>query len=196
MSQPTHITLLQRVRNQQDEKSWQEFTTFYRGYIYAVLHRLGMNHHDAEDLSQEVLLKAWKALPDYECRQVQGQFRNWLSHVCINTLRSSHRRMNTQGRKQPEFLDLEHSSEPEIEALAEKEWRVYISDLAWKQIKERFSESVQQSFLLSAEGLNSTEVARRLGLAESSVRVNKQRVTAALCKEIVRLDIELNGEPG
>ena len=96
-------------------------------------------------------------------------------------------------RTAPENLELPICSEPEIDELAEKEWQRYISKLAWDKIRDRFAPAVQQSFLLCSQGQSSVEAGKQLGLAESSVRVNKQRVTAALCKEIIRLDNELQG---
>jgi RNA polymerase sigma-70 factor (ECF subfamily) len=188
----THITLLQRLRNQQDEKSWDEFAAAYRPFIHAVLRRLGLNHHDAEDLSQEVLLKSWKALPEYKHEESKGRFRAWLSRISVNTLRSWVRQKHTKSRTKPESFEWASCSDPELDNIAEQEWQLYISDLAWQKIKDNFVPTVQQSFLLSMEGITAAEIAQRLGLAVSSVRINKYRVTAAMCKEIVRLDSELS----
>ncbi len=191
MSQETRVTLLQRLRNRQDEASWADFAGYYLPFIRAVLRQLGAASADLEDLSQEVLLRAWKALPEFTYQEGRCQFRTWLGQLCRYSLLNSIRHDKTKSRQQPEHFTVAESSDPEIEAIAEQEWQTYISQLAWSNIRERFTESVQQSFLLSAEGLTSVEIAKRLKLAESSVRVNKQRLTAALCKEIVRLDNEL-----
>ena len=187
----TRITLLQRLRDRQDESSWTDFAHYYQPFIHAVLRQLGANTQDAEDLCQTVLVKAWKVLPEFQYRPGECQFRTWLGRICHHTINSEYRRRNTLRRSEPEHLEIALSSEPEIDAVTELEWQRYISDLAWKNIQGLFAENVRQSFLLAASGLNSTDIALRLGLAESSVRVNKSRVIAALCKEIVRLDNEL-----
>ncbi|MEN9358614.1 MAG: hypothetical protein RL095_149 [Verrucomicrobiota bacterium] len=189
----TRVTLLQRLRDRQDEKSWAEFLHAYQPFLLGLLRQLGAQRQDAEDICQEVLVKAWKALPAYQYREGQCQFRTWLSRICRNTLRTSVRDRSTLSRSAPENLEMEESSEPEIDAIAEKEWQRYISRLAWENIRDRFSPHVQQCFQLCSQGQSSVEVGKQLGLAESSVRVNKQRVTAALCKEIIRLDNELQG---
>ena len=44
----TNATLLQRVKNQYDDKSWDEFNTYYRPYIYMIVKGLNMRHHDAQ----------------------------------------------------------------------------------------------------------------------------------------------------
>ncbi|MEN9359199.1 MAG: hypothetical protein RL095_734 [Verrucomicrobiota bacterium] len=189
--EPTRITLLQRIRDQHDEGAWKDFVVYYRPYILAVLRNLGERGAGADDLAQEVLLRTWKALPQFRYQAGGCKLRTWLGLICRNTLRS--RRRQEQSRLSREGLDdAAVESDPEIEEIAEREWRLYLSNLAWKNIEGSFAASVKESFLLTAAGATSVEVAAKLGLAESSVRVNKQRLTAALCKEILRLKSQLD----
>lgn len=53
----------------------------YRGRIYAMIVNMTGNDADAWDLSQEVFLKAWKALPRFEAR---SQFYTWLYRIAHN----------------------------------------------------------------------------------------------------------------
>ena len=62
----TRQTLLQRLKNQQDDRSWEEFVFYYQRYIYAIISNMNLPHHDCEDLVQAVLLKAWKILPGFQ----------------------------------------------------------------------------------------------------------------------------------
>ncbi|MEN9362640.1 MAG: hypothetical protein RL095_4175 [Verrucomicrobiota bacterium] len=191
MSQSTRVTLLQRLRLQQDDASWADFCRYYQPFIRAVLMQLGSSSDEVEDLGQEVLLRSWKSLPTFEYREGQCRFRTWLGQICRHCLVDARRREQAQRRRlTPDFAP-PLSSDAEIEALAEDEWQSYISDLAWSNIQERFTEAARQSFLLGTEGLTSVEIAARLGIPDSSVRVNKQRITSALYKEIVRLDNDL-----
>ena len=36
-SDDTRFTLIERVKQQYDEKAWKEFAEIYKGYIYAVI---------------------------------------------------------------------------------------------------------------------------------------------------------------
>lgn len=53
----------------------------YRGKIYAMIVNMTGNDADAWDLSQEVFLKAWRALPKFEAR---SQFYTWLYRITHN----------------------------------------------------------------------------------------------------------------
>ena len=79
-------------------------------------------------------------------------------------------------------------SEPEIEKIAEEEWMLYISQLAWETISKDFKETLLQAFLRSSEDEEVSSIAQDLGISESSVYVYKQRVQKALMKEVLRLE--------
>jgi RNA polymerase sigma factor (sigma-70 family) len=190
MARQTRITLIQRLRDQQDEKSWAEFAAAYHGYIRAVLNRMGLKWQDVDDLSQEVLLKVWKALPKFEYQQGKCRFHSWIIVICRNEANRHFGRGGQEGEPSTagEWVA---TTEPELEEIAEEEWRDHVSAQAWENIRPQFSEGVQQCFLLAAQGLDAAVIAARTGLAERSVRANRQRVTAALYREIVRIDNEL-----
>ena len=97
---------------------------------------------------------------------------------------------NPPGAIQEEYLreiDL-----PEIERLAEKEWKQYISRLAFKEVKKRFKANVIQAFLMAVNGKSAVEITETLGIAESSVYVYKTRVQRELRAEIIRLNRKLD----
>ncbi len=82
----TRQTLLYKIIDSSDEKSWDEFVRQYEGYIYVLIRSLGVNQHVAEDLLQDVLIKVWKPLPNYEHREVECTFRTWLWLVIRSTV--------------------------------------------------------------------------------------------------------------
>ena len=51
----TRETLLERIRNRHDEQSWEDFVYYYKQYIYIICRRMGLNHHDAEEIVQKVM---------------------------------------------------------------------------------------------------------------------------------------------
>ena len=79
----TRATLIQRVQNQQDEKSWEEFVVVYRRYIYAIIRSMNISEHDTEDILQQVLINLWNSLPKMDYEKI-NRFRSWLSTVTKN----------------------------------------------------------------------------------------------------------------
>ena len=61
--------------------AYESLVVRYRGRIYAMIVNMTGNDADAWDLSQDVFLKAWKALPRFEAR---SQFYTWLYRIAHN----------------------------------------------------------------------------------------------------------------
>lgn len=194
----TRRTLLMRVKDKGDQDAWSEFAFYYRKYIYNLVRRMGLSHHDAEEVVQTVLVKAWGALPTFDYKPEKGRFRGWLCKVSGNEAKNHLRAL---GRRMEPLETLDWDSEeqsaenatirPEIERFAESEWERYLPELAWKTVSKEFEPQVLKCFQLFAEGIDVKEIARRTGVAESSVYVYKKRVQDRLTKEVARLQKEL-----
>jgi len=194
----TRETLIKRVRRQRDQAAWEEFVYYYRGYVYNIGRRMGLTHHDAEEVVQTVMLKLWKTLPEFVYDERKGRFRGWLCTVTGNEvkmlLRSRATKLNRlTPDEQHEVRQYLHRVQPEPnKALADREWVTYVSTLAWQRITAEFSDNEKTAFERMSKGDDVEVVAKALGLASSSVYVYKKRVTDRLRQEIVRLNNELD----
>lgn len=77
-------------RAQQGDR--EAFCLLARGYerrIYAMAFHFTRNPQDAEDLSQEVWLKAYRAIGSY---RGEASFYTWLRQIAVNTLMNQQRR--------------------------------------------------------------------------------------------------------
>ena len=74
----TRVSLIGKAKNQNDNKAWTDFISYYREYIYRVVRRMGLAHHDAEEVVQLTLLKLWNAMPGFEYVPSKGRFRCWI----------------------------------------------------------------------------------------------------------------------
>ncbi len=62
----TRLSLLARVRNLGDGRSWDEFHAIYRPLIFGYLRSMGLNEDDAQELTQEVFCRLMRILPTFE----------------------------------------------------------------------------------------------------------------------------------
>jgi len=193
----TRHTLLIRAKNNQDELAWEEFASYYRPYLYLVARRMNLNHHDSEEIAQMVLMKLWKKLPEFDYAQQKGRFRGWLCTVTGNTvknfLKSQKARLARYEKVKSQEIEgyLNKVSLPEIEEIAESEWRSYIANLAWENIVDDLHENARDCFLRFSEGKKVAEIAEQLGVTEGSCYVYKKRVEQRLMKEIKKLEADL-----
>jgi RNA polymerase sigma-70 factor (ECF subfamily) len=63
----------------------------HRDYVYKLVRALLKNPQDAEDVTQDVFLRVYKALPSY-CPE-RASMRTWLSRLAVNACQT-HRRRN------------------------------------------------------------------------------------------------------
>lgn len=64
-----------------DLRAFDELVTRHRARIFAMIRNMTHNEAEAWDLSQEVFIKAWKALPRFEAR---ARFSTWLYRIAHN----------------------------------------------------------------------------------------------------------------
>ena len=71
------------LAQQGDTRSYDELVTRHRGRIFAMIRNMIHQEADAWDLSQEVFIKAWHALPKFEAK---AKFSTWLYRIAHNTV--------------------------------------------------------------------------------------------------------------
>lgn len=74
---------LVKLAQEGDLTSFDELVTRHRARIFAMIRNMTHNEAEAWDLSQEVFIKAWSALPKFEAR---ARFSTWLFRIAHNTV--------------------------------------------------------------------------------------------------------------
>lgn len=185
----TRETLLKRMQSLNNEESWDEFVFYYGKFIYSIINRMGIYTGEEEDLAQEILLKIWKAIPNFDINQKKGQFRSWLYSVVKNTVLTYLSRSRYKSEKMALFgVELaQQKNHPEIDQLIIEEWEMYISEKAFEIVKRNLSEQALDAFQSALLGEPVEQIAERLSLEVNTVYVYKNRVKNRLVAEIRNL---------
>lgn len=191
----TRQTLLQKVKNKHDDESWEDFVYYYEGFIYIVCRRMNLNHHDAEEIVQKVLLISWKKLPDFKYDNSK-KFRGWLcdlTFMCVKDFYRAVKRYNNKLKNASVVQDPEDfvTGTIDVEKIAEEEWTTYIASMALMNIKDKLSANMIEVFEKLTKGGTPASIAEEMGIPANTVSVYKKRVIAKLSEEINRLNHEI-----
>lgn len=187
----TRQTLIERVKSTHDEKSWVEFVSYYRDYLYMICRRMSLSHHDAEEIVQKVLVKLWQKLPEINPQEL-NRFRSWLCTVTGNAVKDFLRKQTRQAKHELQDNEYDMSVQPDVNTLADEEWKSYLVTLAIENVTPRFSKTVMSVFHDLHSGQTREQIAKQYSIPPGTVSVYKHRVLSALCNEINRLERDLS----
>lgn len=162
--------LITRTRNG-DTEAFTPIVHRYRERIYKLIYRWVRHHETAEDLCQEVFLKAWQALPKFRDGSL---IYSWLYRIAINCskdfLRSQRRQIIFACDELPDNADdvlhmtQAHPSPDEI--LEKQEFRNIVSNC----LRQLSSSQRHVFYLYYRDGLLIREIASRLNKSESTIK--------------------------
>jgi RNA polymerase sigma-70 factor, ECF subfamily len=151
----------------------------YAGRIYSHIYYRTSNIEDARDLTQEVFIKAWQALPKY--RQTRTPFLGWLFTISHNRVIDYYRTKKDHAYLNNEIIMEDRGRSPE--KLLEDQF----TQQEVRQAVLRLPEDQQQVILMSfIEGFEYGEIAAALNKSEGNIRVIMHRALKKM-REILDL---------
>ena len=189
MHNPTSVSLLYRVRNQDDPGSWEEFAELYYGLLHRWLRGQGVQHQDAADVAQDVMAYVCREIGNFEHNGRTGAFRRWLRLCMANRLREfwkKRKRACGDGAKLDQLADLLADGSSGVSRVWRVEHDRFVLEHLMTAVSGRFQEQSLQAFRgVALEERPADEVAAELGMTVGAVRVAQCRVLQAL-REIGR----------
>lgn len=186
----TRASLLLRLQQPDDERAWQEFAEIYQPLIERLAVRYGLQSADAQDISQEVLTRVAKAIPEWEHDPARGTFRGWLTRVTRNLTIEQFRSRARRPLTNPESGQLDQFQR-DADSIFQLEQQRELFGWAARKAREQFVPSTWQAFWLTAvEHRSPSEVAQQLGLSTGAVYVARSRVMARLRELIEQTEFE------
>jgi RNA polymerase sigma-70 factor (ECF subfamily) len=200
---PTRATLIQRLKDWQDQSSWQDFFDTYWKLIYGVAVKGGLTAAEAQDVVQETMISVAKHMPTFEYDPAIGSFKTWL-------LNMTRWRITDQLRKRGPFAAGHPASEDtatgtrtvdkvvdpasrNLDALWDAEWEKNLLDAAMAKVKRRLDPQKYQIFDLYVNKEWAPEkVAATFGISVDQVYLAKHRTTELIKEEVKKLEQKMS----
>ena len=194
----TSLTLLEKVKDGRDERSWRRFFEKYQGFLLRFIKGRGVPEHDAKDILQNVLVKSFDKLQDFAYDATKGLFRNWLATMACHETVDFYRKLKTDGLVGVQDGDaavnyLESVAElspAEIELIAEEEWKAFVLNLAMERLEKNLGGEVVATFEMLRAGKSPKEIAQLLGVDDSTVYRHKSKAEKELIAVFRRIKTE------
>ncbi len=197
----TRKSLIERLGNWEDQKSWDEFHRTYWRLIYGVGLKSGLRHEEALDVVQETILAIAKQSREHRYDPKAGSFKVWLMNMTRWRIGDQFRRrakdtaMNKFDDDDRKTATLDRFADPKAEKLEgiwDIEWKQNIADRAIATVKQRVSPRQFQIFdAYVVKGWSVKKVMTELGVSMAQVYLAKHRVGGLIKKEIAELAKQL-----
>ena len=197
----TRHSLILRLPDSSDTQAWDEFVAIYQPVVYRMARRQGLQHADAQELVQEVLLSVSRAVERWDPNRERGRFRDWLFQIARNRVinyltRRRHRPIGTGDSNVARWLEGRVDPASDESSLFELEYRRSVFRHAADAVRASVRESTWSAFWLSSvQGEPIAHVASELGMTTGSVYIARSRVMTRLQQEVQRLQLD-TGDAG
>ena len=160
--------LIERARAG-DEDAFEQIIDLHADRVYGALRRFGLAPGDAEDVTQEVFLRAWRGLGRFEGR---ARLSTWLYRIAFNEGR---RRL---GRREPAVVRPDSKGADLLAMLADAPQRGPGAQALDREFEATLERALRQLpadwraavVLRDLEGLSTREAAGALGIREAAFK--------------------------
>jgi RNA polymerase sigma-70 factor (ECF subfamily) len=185
----TSATLLERLRDRNDDEAWRVLVDLYTPLLTGWLRHYALQGADVDDLVQEVLGAVAREAAGFRHSGRPGAFRHWLRTILANRLREfwRARRSQPRGTGESDFVQmLDQLEDPDsgISRLWDQEHDSHVVGRLLARIEPQFAPSTWLAFRrVVLEEARPDAVAAELGLSVNAVFIAKSRVLQRLRQE-------------
>lgn len=198
---PTRHSLIHRLKNWEDQASWQDFFDTYWRFIYGVAMKAGLREAEAQDVVQDTVISVAKKIKDFQVGSTHGSFKAWLVHT-------TRWRIADQFRKRKLVVESIEASEAtsrtglvermpdpaslEPDAAWDQDWEENLLTVALERLAGQTENQAFQLFQLHViKKWPATKVAQTTGAKLAQVYFAKYKLSRLLKREIARLQRDL-----
>jgi RNA polymerase sigma-70 factor (ECF subfamily) len=185
----TPASLLHRLRTAPDKEAWERFVEIYGPLLHRWLCNYGVQHHDACDIGQDILITVVGEMPNFHYDRQRGSFRGWLRTIMINRLRAFWRARQTQsadwaaGNLEHQLAELADPGSDLVRRW-DDEHDSHVLAQVLALLKGEFETVTWQAFWRTVvKGEKPAVVAATLGITRNAVYLSRSRVLRRLRQE-------------
>lgn len=169
----TETHWLQQAQNQ-NLTAWETLMQTHQEPVFRLAYLLLGDPDDAEDVTQETFIRAYRALPTFDATR---PLRPWLLKICTNLARNHHRSLSRYWTALQRRLANDHPEPPDIETRASQHLQ---ATRLWQAVRRLRSEDQQIIYLRFFLDLPVNETATVANLAEGTVKSRTSRALTRL----------------
>ncbi len=215
-SRQTRWSLIGRLKDMDDQQSWQEFFDAYWKLIYSVALKAGLSDAEAQEVVQETVISVAKKMPEFKADPAAGSFKSWL--LTLTRWRIVDQARKRQGKANPDGGQecppnpqtgrsaLQHGDDSartstvdripdpglDLEAVWNEEWENNLLAAAAERVKRQVDPEQYQLFDFHVlKQWPAKKVARKLGVNLSQVYFAKYKISKLMKKEIKKLEAQM-----
>ena len=180
VSETNGVELIRRARGG-DGAAWEEIVSLYSRRIFNLAYRFTSSIAAAEDLTQEVFIRIYKTLDQYDAKQ--GDLSNWLMRLARNLIIDDYR--HRQRNPQNSMADAVDDHQYHLRAVGSSAQK----DIERKELASQVQEGIDKLpddlrtcvILRDIEELSYQEIVDVLKIPEGTVksRINRGRIELA-----------------
>lgn len=156
----------------------------YQRRVFALVYRVTGERDQVEDLSQEVFLKAYRAVRSYSHA---SSFGTWLSRIAVNHCYDYLRQRGVSRRRLESFDGGQEDTEPPADTIPARdpdpERAALLRDLTLKLLARATEEDRMVMALKELDGMSVEEIAEILDLKEGTVKVRLHRARKRMLED-------------
>ena len=169
---PSDRDLVVRARAR-DMAAYDELIRRYQRKIYQLVYNMTSNREDAEDLTQDVFVKAYSALEHFKG---DSSFYTWVYRIAVNRTINYLKKRRRNAALSLDDMDQAVERDPDYVELRSRESPV--RDATLSELQKKLNEALQTLsekhrtvvVLHDIQGIQHDEIGRMLGCSEGTVR--------------------------
>ncbi len=199
----TRKSLIARLDNWEDQRTWDEFYQTYWRLIYSVALKAGLRQDEAFDCVQETILSIAKQSKKKLYDPEQGSFKTWLMNMTRWRINDQFRKrkkdtamMTGEWENDRNTAVIDRIEDPAGDVLSRlwnTEWKKNVADAALARVKAQVSPKQFQIFhCYVIKQWDASKVQQQLNVSMAQVYLAKHRVGVVLKRELAKLEDQEN----